>query len=282
MYFIGFRNLLKKYCGVTKGSIKAMWTETMLNEMLVYPFSDDIPSSIRHVLAVMKDQLPPLLAHKRLLSAICRDYPVSALLLPNAVEGQDVESTNVMKALRDFNETSFTFDEEGQFHINPQLECLITLRRHFPLMAQLIAQSKWLEVPECFLDLAKDLIACARKYLTLDDPHAAVAEPSAREKLDFEVNSCYAPSLPLRTVPRVYCADVGVTSSSTPHDSQRDEARCTKHSTVQHALTPGIFAIFCPHGICLVLKIMSHYEGPKTAFDIFFHGLKIGEVTIDC
>jgi hypothetical protein len=55
-------------------------------------------------------------------------------------------------------------------------------------------------------------IVCAGQCLTnltLDDPYevvVVVAEPSAQEKLDFEVNNCYAPSLPLRNVlnvPRV-------------------------------------------------------------------------------
>ena len=63
-------------------------------------------------------------------------------------------------------------------------------------------------------------------------------------------------------------------------DTTRDEAadvkeKCTKYKLKHNTLTPGIFLIFCPHGICLCVKIMTSYEGPKTAFDIIMARFKV-------
>jgi hypothetical protein len=43
---------------------------------------------------------------------------------------------------------------------------------------------------------------------------------------------------------------------------------CRKDSYRHSALTPGLFTLFCPHGICLGFQLMEHAESPKTAFEI--------------
>jgi hypothetical protein len=53
-----------------------------------------------------------------------------------------------------------------------------------------------------------------------------------------------------------------------------DQNSCNKYVLYHNGLTPGIFAIFCPHGICVGFKIMSTCEGPGTAFQFIFHRFK--------
>ena len=43
---------------------------------------------------------------------------------------------------------------------------------------------------------------------------------------------------------------------------------CRKDTMHHNTLTPGLFTLFCPHGVCLGFQIMENAESPKTAFDI--------------
>lgn len=51
---------------------------------------------------------------------------------------------------------------------------------------------------------------------------------------------------------------------------------CTKYAERHKGLTPGVFLVFCPHGICLGYKLMAKFEGPSTAFDLLYSRLKKG------
>ena len=38
---------------------------------------------------------------------------------------------------------------------------------------------------------------------------------------------------------------------------------------------PGVFAIFCPHGICLGFFFMSNFESPETLFSIIMQRRRV-------
>ncbi len=60
-------------------------------------------------------------------------------------------------------------------------------------------------------------------------------------------------------------------------DKTSDGERCSKYHRLHSQLTPGIFTVFCAHGICVGFKFMVNKEGPATAFDLFFSRLIKGE-----
>jgi hypothetical protein len=45
---------------------------------------------------------------------------------------------------------------------------------------------------------------------------------------------------------------------------------CNKQHGSHMQLTPGIFLIFCGHGICVGFKLMPTCEGPSTFVDMIF------------
>ena len=71
----------------------------------------------------------------------------------------------------------------------------------------------------------------------------------------------YFPHLPQRHGPGRYKAD------------QQRQANagddCRKRSYGHPTLTPGIFTIFCPHGICYGFDVLRSCESPRHPFEIF-------------
>ena len=46
------------------------------------------------------------------------------------------------------------------------------------------------------------------------------------------------------------------------------KTECRKESQNHPRLTPGLFTVFCPHGVCLGFQVMLQCESPATAFDV--------------
>ena len=184
---------------------------------------------------------------RRLLRSICRDYPLSGLLLSTAVAGAAETDTPLMQAM----------------HANIQSDVAASqlLQAHFPLLLALARESEWLVFPEAIRSLVLHLQEVARRPLLAPQAPLAPSPPTP----DSDNHVTFAPRFPLLRLPQQYKAD------GPAHDTSRDEVPCTKYSQSHPGLTPGIFAIFCPHGMCMGFVIMSRGEGPKTAFDFIFH-----------
>jgi hypothetical protein len=56
------------------------------------------------------------------------------------------------------------------------------------------------------------------------------------------------------------------------------DTQCTKAQLRHNGLTPGLFLIFCAHGICLGFMLMPQCEGPSMLFKLLFtrfrHGMQ--------
>lgn len=52
--------------------------------------------------------------------------------------------------------------------------------------------------------------------------------------------------------------------------NKMENLKCTKHIKRNKNLTPGLFALFCPHGICIGFHVMAKFEGPMTAFEVLY------------
>ena len=55
-----------------------------------------------------------------------------------------------------------------------------------------------------------------------------------------------------------------------------DEERCNKYHRKHNRLTPGVFTLFCGHGVCLGFKLMANKEGPAMAFDLLYTRFRQG------
>jgi hypothetical protein len=123
------------------------------------------------------------------------------------------------------------------------------LRRHFPALFDLVQKNQW----QCIVAEAKPLL---RKLVSLADiPHRI--DPVKEGQI--ESDRAFFPNNPL-------CRP-----ALKPNDDQEDLRNiCTKHTKRTQRYTPGIFALFCPHGVCLGFEAMEQFEGPMVPFNILY------------
>ena len=85
-------------------------------------------------------------------------------------------------------------------------------------------------------------------------PASSYAVPSTNHLSHF-------PSLPVIRGTGRYSAD--------QHTRTADEHNCRKVSYGHPTLTPGIFTLYCTHGICYGFEVMRRCESPQVPFSIF-------------
>ena len=85
-----------------------------------------------------------------------------------------------------------------------------------------------------------DITECMAKPYSVPPPPAGHYLPVQENFLSF------FPSLPVQTGPANYAAGKLL--------SKREPDKCCKYAGRHQVLIPGIFTIFCSHGICLGLK----------------------------
>ena len=85
-----------------------------------------------------------------------------------------------------------------------------------------------------------------------------------------EQDHVFMPAFPL-------CRDLPTFEANS--SSAGDGEQCSKFHRLHNQLTPGIFTLFCAHGVCLGFKLMANKEGPAMAFDLLFTRFQKGEAT---
>ena len=98
-------------------------------------------------------------------------------------------------------------------------------------------------------------------------PYQVVAPPflppPPNSKLSFFAN--------LLQIRGPHCYSVDQLSSSKHRINQENEDACRKYSSTHPTLTPGIFTIYCEHGICCGFEVIQSHESPKRPFNISHH-----------
>lgn len=112
--------------------------------------------------------------------------------------------------------------------------------------------------------MASSLMMCSiiRHILTkVECTYADPPHPSSSYGTPSSCNGSFFPAWPMIRGPAKYVADSATTG--------REVDDCRKASYGHPSLTPGIFTVYCPHGVCYGFEIMTRCESPRHPFNIF-------------
>ena len=110
--------------------------------------------------------------------------------------------------------------------------------------------------------LPDDVCGIIRHILTkVERTHAYHSHPASSYGTPNTHDRSFFPAWPTIRSPAKYAAD----STTTP----RELDDCRKASYGHPSLTPGVFTVYCPHGVCYGFEIMQQCESPKHPFTIF-------------
>lgn len=185
--------------------------------------------------------------HARLLRCISTEYAMSAVLPPGLIFGTPTSP------LERIMQASMISAKDRQF-----------LREAWPALAEVITKPLDPEstkcLPRAMHPLLRDLQTVARLPASGDD----TTHLDLRDDLDNNEKFVFMPNHPVcRKLAR--------------YGDLRDDTTylCNKYNKKCRGMTPGIFAMFCPHGVCLGFRIMSRHEGPRTAFEMVYERFKV-------
>lgn len=183
--------------------------------------------------------------HRPFLQCITTEYPISTVIQPHSVP-----------KLREIvhRETLTPAD-------------LTYLQEHVPCILSVVASLKWTTFHHrALFDALLDLAERPQKE---DAPHppenlAALLRglpEDERRRTERSMNGLtHMPAFPM----------VRRTKTRRTRAAEDTAMTCTKIVKRAPSLTPGMFALFCPHGICLGFQALKTFEGPSTAFDLLY------------
>ena len=136
-------------------------------------------------------------------------------------------------------------------------EALGTVQSQIPVLADVLSRANdYFDncLPEPLLKLIEDILTKISLpfqgyYRPTSDDYPA---PTSKKPLSF------FPALPEQHGPVRYTAD-----------RKTKEISCRKESYKHPKLSPGVFTIFCRHGICYGFEAMTSHESPRHPFTIF-------------
>ena len=102
---------------------------------------------------------------------------------------------------------------------------------------------------------------------------APFSRPSSFPHLTPENKLSFFPNLPKIRGTHCYSADQR-------SKGLEDIDACRKYSWNHPTLTPGIFTIYCPHGVCCGFEVMEQHESPRHPFEIFLSRFETPPTTI--
>ena len=128
-----------------------------------------------------------------------------------------------------------------------------------PILASFLLKLPYdVEIPSDICSLITDM--CDLALAPFSRP-SSFPPPTPENKLSFFLN------LPKIRGTHCYSADQR-------SKGLEDIDACRKYSSNHPTLTPGIFKIYCPHGVCCGFEVMEQHESPRHPFEIFCHILK--------
>ena len=181
---------------------------------------------------------------RRFLSAICTPYPTSAI-----VDASLTDQTATRPAVL------VCLCEEAM-----SLDVKARVMTGCPWLADMMTELDWHMLPSEFEGLMKHV--CARRSAVVSDPHMATMARYEAGAACGDGEFVFGPMFDRgsRRLAASYAADA--------KQPRRMDEDCVKLKRTHAALSEGIFAMFCPHGLCILFEILSSHEGPSTAFKL--------------
>lgn len=204
---------------------------------------------------------------RNILSSLSTGYTMAAVLPPRLllnprddVEGDDDgdEPVRLVRLVRLGERRCLTVDER------------MAVGLYWPAARDCMNQATECRgcLPGWFADLVVAAVGTAMRVTNddyrypddADDDDADVDDDDNDKSGEF---GFWGPGLPRCRRLRAYLADRG----RQPSKVELGRA-CHKAPSIKADRTPGIFAGFCKHGVCLFFQLMNRFEGPRTGFEI--------------
>ena len=135
---------------------------------------------------------------------------------------------------------------------------LEVLHCHAPIMAEFLANVTKKGHLRIASRLIADIISCISRPFENSPVHSEDDYPPPTDS-----HFAFFPSLPKFHDDATY-------SANREGDCKKDEKMdCRKESYGHPTLSPGIFTIFCEHGVCYGFELMTSHESPRHPFSIF-------------
>lgn len=216
------------------GAFVRMYAAGTMSDERIWVRMKNIAKTVAPELLPLLQVFPCPKEHARFLKSISTEYPINNLI--------DLDLAHRLPGIIDAEVLS------------PEDRALIQYR--WPALYDLISQAQWDRIP---LKM-KPLFVRLMELALLPSAHGSYPEPefpSSSNLGGWGDRSTFLPGLDV-VRPRIL-------RPGTP-----EKMACTKHIKRSPVHTPGLFGLFCPHGVCLGFQAMKDFEGPMTAFDILY------------
>ena len=238
----GTRKLLSSYAMLSKGGryteeiqpLSESDYEKLCNSLSTNPSLQDV---IREAGNPCPDSI------RMLVGELSRDSATCGII---QIAGEDNQACRILIDLANGDGTDFLTTVYNHISLL-QKSCSILLEF---LLSELIQVSNRIK-------LLKELI------ISLNAPFTGREEPGDEFYGAFSGSDRilgFFPNHPLKRGKATYEAD---------QTNERFSTGCRKQTKRHNTLNPGLFTMFCPHGVCLGFQLMVNAESPRVAFEIF-------------
>ncbi|XP_062571922.1 uncharacterized protein LOC134233886 [Saccostrea cucullata] len=234
-----YRQSLMQYCVGVPPLCEADFTSMKKSISSSFPPLGPLLNTFENIGCV--ESCPP--EHRPLLELLASPSPACALIPYNAVNEQIL--SKIFGSPKD---------------ISRDAELLNSIQINIPLLFEILRSVSFEISPE-YKEIISTVFTKSKATFpnpsTSDQFHNPKTEDSVtEEELDNAAQTAFFPTLePIRQRGR-YTADKGKFNAES----------CRKDSTRHPTLLPGIFTVFCQHGICYGFQIMENNESPNVPF----------------
>jgi len=179
-------------------------------------------------------------SYQLFLGSISTPYPVSTLL-PHSMIFPPAGSKSRMSPLRRIYTAATIVPTDRTLLLN-----------QVPTLYDMVSKNGWSSIPTQF----RGVLEALEKLAAIPGSVRDAAQP-VEDGLPQDNAYDFFPQFPIARKLRTY-----------PKDPSPKDSPCNTEVKRHAHLTPGIFGIFCPHGICLGFQAMHRFEGASTLFEI--------------
>ena len=236
------RKKLQTYVGKVKGKLVAEENQLEMDEDEFQELldEDDLPQSFRNIMEFAGPLCP--LSLRKILSELSTPNPTCGVFQFCGADGQIAR-----EVLEDITRGDFTRSQTTHYD---------HLKMYAPLFVELVITEYF---PQYLISpVIEDILNAIDAPFNVpqgDDTQYGRAATVLETPLD------YFPTKPTY---------LGTPNYSADKTGNQERGNCTKivTSTRHRTLSPGVFTLFCRHGLCIGFQMMESHESPQTGFHL--------------